>query len=116
MLRTFAAIVILLSSLLYLVAIFKGAGSLFERFLNIPYEAAVGVTLLIVMLYTSIGGFVSVVRTDVVQGVLMLLGSTTIFYFVFTAAGGLAAVPALARAHFRKCLPNIWLIRGDASE
>ena len=93
--RTAAAIVILLSSLLYLVAIFKGAGNLFERFLRIPYEGAVGITLVIVMLYTSIGGFVSVVRTDVVQGVLMILGSTTIFFFVFNAAGGMSALPAL---------------------
>lgn len=97
-LRTFAAVVILLSSLLYLVAIFKGAGNLFERFLRIPYEGAVGITLVIVMLYTSIGGFVSVVRTDVVQGVLMILGSTTIFYFVFNAAGGTSALPALMEA------------------
>lgn len=97
-LRTTAAIVILLSSLLYLVAIFKGAGNLFERFMRIPYEAAVGLTLVIVVLYTSIGGFVSVVRTDVVQGILMILGSTTIFYFVFNAAGGMAAFPTLAAA------------------
>ncbi len=90
-LRTFAALVILASSLLYLVAIFKGAGNLFEQFLRIPYAAAVAMTLVIVVLYTSIGGFVSVVRTDVVQGVLMVLGSTTIFYFVFSAAGGMSA-------------------------
>jgi SSS family transporter len=95
-LRSFAAVVILLSSLLYLVAIFKGAGNLFEQFLRIPYQGAVGLTLLIVMVYTSIGGFVSVVRTDVVQGVLMVLGSTTIFYFVFDAAGGASAFPDLA--------------------
>ncbi len=97
-LRVAAAGVILLSSLLYLVAIFKGAGNLFERFLQIPYEAAVGLTLLIVMAYTSIGGFVSVVRTDVVQGVLMILGSVTIFGFVFHAAGGAAAFPVLVAA------------------
>jgi SSS family transporter len=97
-LRTAAAVVILLSSLLYLVAIFKGAGNLFERFLDIPYEHAVGLTLVIVVLYTSIGGFVSVVRTDVVQGILMILGSTTIFYCVLNAAGGFEAFPALAVA------------------
>ena len=95
-LRTSAAAIILLTSLLYLVAVFKGAGNLFERFLTIPYEAAVGLTLIIVMLYTSIGGFVSVVRTDVVQGVLMLIGSVTIFGFVFAAVDGSAAWPVLA--------------------
>ncbi|MEZ5557367.1 MAG: sodium/solute symporter [Pseudomonadales bacterium] len=97
-LRVAAALVILFSSLLYLVAIFKGAGSLFQQFLGVRYEVAVGITLLVVMLYTSIGGFVSVVRTDVVQGVLMLLGSVTIFYFVTRAAGGVTRLPELADA------------------
>ena len=50
------------------------------------------VTLLIVVLYTSIGGFVSVVRTDVVQGLLMMLGAMMLFYFVTRAAGGVGAV------------------------
>ena len=44
-------------------------------FLNIPYEMGVALTLAIVVLYTSVGGFVSVVRTDVLQGALMLLGA-----------------------------------------
>ncbi len=95
-LRLACAVVILFSSLLYLVAIFKGAGNLFQQFLTIPYEAAVALTLVIVMLYTSIGGFVSVVRTDVLQGVLMVLGSVTIFGFVAAAAGGFGALGELA--------------------
>jgi SSS family transporter len=96
MVRIVAGLVIVFSSLLYLVAIFKGAGHLFERFLGVPYEAAVGITLVIVVLYTSIGGFISVVRTDVLQGVLMLMGSVTIFYFVTQAAGGVGAISQLA--------------------
>jgi len=96
-LRLAAALVIVFSSVLYLVAIFKGAGNLFQQFLGIPYSGAVGLTLLVVMLYTSIGGFISVVRTDVLQGVLMVLGSVTIFFFVFQAAGGIEALPMLAR-------------------
>ncbi len=95
-LRLAAGVVILFSSLLYLVAIFKGAGGLFQMFFDIRYEAAVGVTLLIVMLYTSIGGFLSVVRTDVLQGALMVAGSLTIFYFVTDAAGGIGRLPELA--------------------
>jgi Na+/pantothenate symporter len=64
-------------------------------FLGVPYETAVGITLIIVMLYTSIGGFVSVVRTDVVQGLLMVMGAMTIFYFVTAAAGGVGAITQL---------------------
>ncbi|MBX3706084.1 MAG: sodium/solute symporter [Pseudomonadales bacterium] len=95
-LRATAGVVILLSSVLYLVAIFKGAGNLFEVFLGIRYETAVGVALVIVVLYTSIGGFVSVVRTDVLQGILMVLGSLTIFWFVTDAAGGVTRIVELA--------------------
>ena len=91
-----SALVIVFASLLYLLAIFKGAGHLFQMFLDVPYEAGVGLTLLIVVLYTSVGGFVSVVRTDVLQGLLMLLGSVVIFYFVTRAAGGLTSIATLS--------------------
>lgn len=94
-LRIAAAVVIVFSSLLYLVAIFKGAGHLLEQFLGVSYESAVAITLFIVVLYTSIGGFVSVVRTDVVQGVFMVLGAGLIFYFVSQASGGVMAIQEL---------------------
>ena len=90
-----SASVIVFASILYLLAIFKGAGHLFQIFLGVPYEVAVGVTLLVVVLYTSIGGFVSVIRTDAIQGVLMLIGAMTIFYFVTQAAGGVTSVAQL---------------------
>ena len=94
-LRLVSALVVVASSLLYLMAIFKGAGALFQHFLQIPYTAAIGVTLVIVMLYTSVGGFVSVVRTDVAQGLLMVAGSALMFYFVTAAAGGVSVLPEL---------------------
>ena len=95
-LRVVSAVVIVFASLLYLIAIFKGAGHLFERFIGISYEAAVGLTLLIVVVYTSVGGFVSVVRTDAVQGVLMIIGAIMIFYFVTQAAGGVSSIAQLS--------------------
>ena len=94
-LRLVSALVVICCSLLYLVAIFKGAGALFQHFLGISYGGAVGVTLVVVMLYTSVGGFVSVVRTDVAQGCLMVLGASLMFYFVTSAAGGVGALPQL---------------------
>ena len=81
-------LIIALASMLYLIAIFKGAGNLFQVFLGIPYEAAVGLMLLVVLVYTSVGGFVSVVRTDVIQGILMLVGSMVLFGFVTSNIGG----------------------------
>ena len=88
----------MMCSLLYLVAVFKGAGHLFGQFFDVSYEIAIGLALILVMLYTSIGGFVSVVRTDALQGVLMIIGAMMIFYFVTDAAGGVTALGDLAEA------------------
>ncbi len=96
-LRLACALVILFSSLLYLVAVFKGAGNLFQMFLNVQYESAVAITLVVVVAYTSIGGFHSVVRTDVVQGSLMVLGAISIFYCVTQAAGGVGSLLSLSQ-------------------
>jgi SSS family transporter len=90
--RVFAAIVVVFGSVLYMTAIFKGIGNLFEVVFEIPYQAAILIVLSIVMLYTASGGFISVVRTDVVQGVLMLLGALTVFAVVTYNAGGIAAI------------------------
>ena len=95
--RLVAAIVIAFSCLLYLVAVFKGAGNLLQVFLGIPYQVAVGITLAMIVGYTSVGGFLSVVRTDVVQGVLMVIGSLLLFYFVTSAAGGVGTIADLPR-------------------
>ena len=90
--RRAAATVIVFSSLLYLIAIFKGVGHLFEAFLGIPYEAAVALNLVVVMAYTAVGGFLSVVRTDVLQGILMVVGSLLLFAFITQAAGGVGVI------------------------
>ena len=95
--RVAASLVIAFSSLLYLVAVFKGAGHLLQVFLGIPYPLAVGVTLALIVGYTSVGGFLSVVRTDVVQGLLMLLGSMLLFFFITRAAGGVGVIVDLPK-------------------
>ena len=101
--RVAAAVVIVFSCLLYLIAVFKGAGNLLQVFLGIPYQLAVLVTLGLIVMYTMLGGFVSVVRTDVLQGSLMVVGSVLLFYFITTAAGGVGVIAELpdepSRAH-----------------
>jgi len=91
-LRLSCGLVVVFASLLYLLAIFKGSGNLLQLFLGVPYEVAVGLSLIIVVVYTSVGGFHSVVRTDLLQGVLMLCGAVSIFYCVTQAAGGVGVL------------------------
>ncbi len=96
--RRVCAGLIVFASVFYMTAVYKGAGHLFQTFLDLPYEAAVGLVLVIVVLYTSVGGFVSVVRTDVVQGLLMLVGALLVGGVTLSAAGGAGVFAELAAA------------------
>lgn len=90
--RVLAAVIVVFASLLYMTAIFKGIGSLLQVFLEIPYRPAIGVVFLVVMLYTLIGGFISVVKTDAVQGIVMIVAAVLLSAGTVRAAGGLSSV------------------------
>ncbi len=90
--RWVAAVVVLFSSLIYMTAIFKGAGNTIEAFLGLQYEIAILLVLIIVVLYTAFGGFISVVQTDAFQGGLMLVSGVYMLYAVLRAGGGLTSL------------------------
>ena len=48
------------------------------------------------MFYTVVGGFISVVKTDAVQGVVMIVAGILLFRGTVAAAGGLGSLGALA--------------------
>ena len=83
-----AAGVILISSIFYMTAVFKGIGGTMQAYLDIPYGAGIALVFVIVVAYTVFGGFISVVRTDAVQGALMLGGSAYLLFSVVRAGGG----------------------------
>lgn len=87
--RVFAALIVIAASLFYMTAVFKGIGNLLEQFLDIPYQVSIVIVFFIVMLYTMIGGFISVVKTDSVQGVVMIIAALLLFFGTVNAAGGL---------------------------
>lgn len=89
--RFFAAVIVLFASFFYMTAVFKGIGNLLEAFLNVPYSVAIALVFVIVMLYTAVGGFISVVRTDAVQGIIMIAAGVLLFGGTVRAAGGLDA-------------------------
>ena len=90
--RLLAGLIIFVSSIFYLVAIFKGSAHLFQIFLDLPYATSIGIMFVVVLFYTSLGGFFSVVRTDVWQGGLMIAGSILLFYFISKASGGVGSI------------------------
>ena len=94
--RVMAAAIVLFASFFYMTAVFKGIGNLLEVFLDIPYRAAIIIVFFIVMLYTVVGGFISVVKTDAVQGVVMIVAGILLFRGTMAAGGGFESYAALA--------------------
>ncbi len=90
-----AAIIVLFASFLYMIAVFKGIGNLLETFLDIPYPVAIGLVFVIVVAYTAVGGFISVVKTDVIQGLVMFVAAILLFQGTVSAAGGLGSITTI---------------------
>jgi len=89
--RLFAALIVIAASLFYMTAVFKGIGNLLEVFMEIPYELSIVIVFFVVMTYTMVGGFISVVKTDALQGVVMMFAAVILFAGTVNAAGGLGS-------------------------
>jgi solute:Na+ symporter, SSS family len=89
---------------------FRGGG----RILNIVTEGGISVqtgillTAVFAITYTVLAGLISVVYTDVVNGVLMLLGIAAALVFVVSAVGGPGAVVEAASAAGKWSLFGNW--------
>ncbi len=86
--RIIAAIIILFSFELYMTSIYKGIGHIFEEMLHVEYLLGILIAVIPVIIYTSLGGFRSVVLTDLIQGVIMFFGGIILFLLVLNAVGG----------------------------
>lgn len=95
--RVFAALIVIVASFFYMTAVFKGIGNLIETFLHIRYGVSIIIVFFIVMTYTMVGGFISVVKTDAIQGVVMIAAAVILFVGTVAAAGGLGAVAEVRR-------------------
>ncbi len=84
--RVTSALLVVFASLLYMTAIYKGIGNLLEAFLQIDYVVSIVIVFLIVMSYTAVGGFISVVKTDAVQGAVMVIAASMLFLGTWEAA------------------------------
>jgi sodium/pantothenate symporter len=75
-----------------MVAQFIGGARLFETATGLPYHVGLTIFAVSVVLYTTLGGFRAVVLTDVVQGIVMLLGTAALFAGIVHAGGGMTAI------------------------
>lgn len=98
LLRGLAAIIIVLMVGAYVAAQMVATGKAVGGFTGIDYHWAVIAGAGVIIAYTLVGGYKAVAWTDLVQGLLMLLGLTVLPVVAIVAAGGWDAVTESLRA------------------
>ena len=96
-LANMAAIFIVAFFCATMVAQFVGAAKLFEAVTGYSYMTGLTMFGIIVVIYTTIGGFKGVAITDAICAVAMMIGMAILFYCLLDKAGGYSAI----MAHFR---------------
>ncbi len=94
LIRGVAVLIILVMVTTYVTAQMVATGKAFDNFLGWEYETGVIVGAVFIIAYTFVGGYKAVSYTDVVQGVLMLLGLIAVPLAAIIASGGLGEVRA----------------------
>jgi len=91
-LRRLSIGIILLMVGAYVAAQMVATGKAFDGFTGLSYAQGVWLGATVIILYTLVGGYKAVAWTDLVQGVLMLLGLLLLPAVAIHAAGGWAEV------------------------
>ena len=86
------AMVILVFYIPLIVAQFKAAGDIGHVLLGIPYWLGVTAVGIIILLYTLWGGMFAVAWTDLVQGMIMIVGIGTLAVLCLLKTGGFTAM------------------------
>lgn len=92
LIRGVAVAIILIMVTAYVTAQMVATGKALNSFLEWDYQTGVLVGAVIIIAYTFVGGYKAVSYTDVVQGVLMLLGLIIVPAAAIIASGGWGGV------------------------
>ena len=93
-----AAVIIMLFFSVYVGSCFVTCGKLFATLFGLDYSTMMVLGAIIVFLYTLVDGYLSVVATDFVQGMLMFFALATVFVGSVTWAGGVNETVAFLQA------------------
>ena len=86
---TIAAVIILVFFCVYTGSCFVTCGKLFHTLFGVDYSLMMVFGAIIVFLYTMVGGYLSVVATDFLQGTLMFFALSVVVIGSIAMAGGL---------------------------
>lgn len=87
-----AAFVIIVFFIPYTASGFSACGKLFGTLFGIDYHLAMIVSAIVIVGYTSLGGFNAASTTDLIQSVIMTIALIIVLVFGVSKAGGMEAV------------------------
>ena len=93
-----AALIILIFFIPYTASGFKAVGTLFNSLFGVDYHYAMIFGAIVIIGYTTLGGFLAVSTTDLIQSIFMSIALIVIIFFGISQAGGVGAVMDNARA------------------
>lgn len=87
-----SAAIILIFFIPYTASGFSACGKLFSTLFGIDYHLAMIISAVIIIAYTSVGGFLAASTTDLIQSIVMTLALVILVIFGIDAAGGMDTV------------------------
>ncbi|MBO4882347.1 MAG: sodium/proline symporter [Lachnospiraceae bacterium] len=87
-----AALVIIIFFVPYTASGFSACGKLFNSLFGVDYIVAMIIFALVIIAYTTLGGFLAASTTDLIQSIIMTIALATILFYGASQAGGWGAV------------------------
>lgn len=92
LLRAIAAVVILVFFVPYTASGFAACGKLFSTLFGVEYHIAMILSAIIIIAYTSVGGFLAASTTDLIQSIVMTIALVILLAFGVHTAGGFGEI------------------------
>ncbi len=90
--KFFAALVIFIFFIPYTGSGFAACGKLFGSLFGMDYHLAMVISAVVIILYTTLGGFLAASTTDFIQSIVMSIALVVVVGFGIVQAGGIGAV------------------------
>lgn len=91
-LQSIGAIFIVIFFIPYTASGFAACGKLFSSLFGVSYLTAMIISALVIVGYTTLGGFLAASTTDFIQSIIMSIALIIVFGFGVSVAGGPSAV------------------------
>lgn len=98
LLSLIAGLVILVFFVPYTASGFNACGTLFASLFGVDYFTAMVISAIVIVLYTTLGGFLAASTTDLIQSIVMTIALVVVVGFGINYAGGWDSVVANANS------------------